>query len=327
MRDLYSCPRCGYETKRRSNMYTHLYKLKKPCPASRNDVELCNEIKEYVLTNRIYQVKSSPQECFQPTVNQTINVYNQMNNFINKMDTLEKITKYAQYNHLELLSIDDHIENTYELYVTKLDGNIFKEFYLDQSSIVDIIDTITSCTRIETLNVIHDGTTNKLKIYNNGAWESVIFEKGVTMLVAKVQSCYLDYYEKYLLRKGYNSNGYQKQLVRERIQEYYKFLVCFELDPVIKDQSDGDIIDHDGLTTYTLLDQYFPIYQHVEANIRHCEVNKIRKHVYDVVKNNNKSNIIDLNTKMMELFSVDENFKAFVLEKLRLSLAQINNIS
>jgi len=322
MRDLYTCPRCGYETKRRSNMYTHLYKLKNLCPSSRNDVNITSEIKEYILANRVYYHKVSTTE---PTISHTINVYNQMNNFISKMDTLEKVSKYTQYKNVELLGIDDHIESMYEAHVTKLDDDTFKEFYLDQTSIIDIIDTITTCTKTETLNIIHDGPTNKLKIYNNGVWESVIFEKGVVMLVSKVQSCYLDYYERYLLRRWYYGTIYQKQLVKERLQDYYKFLVCFELKPFVQGQCDCDILDHSNLKTNDLEEYYYIIYQQMEVNIKHCEVNKIRKCVYDVVKTNNRSNIIDLNNKMMDLFRVDESFKEFVLEKLRVSLAQIES--
>ena len=325
MRDNYKCPRCGYESKRRSNMYTHLIRLKKQCPASRIDIELTNEIKDYILCNRVYHIKPQPTvEPQQPTINQTINVYNQMNNFINKMDPLEKLAKYTQYNNVELVGIEEHIENTYECQISKLENNSFKEFYLDHSSILDIVDTITNCTKMEKFNIIHDGSTNKLKIYNNGVWESVMFEKGVGMLVSKIQSCYLDYYETFLLRKGYHGSPYNKQVIKEKLQDYYKLLVCFELDPLVKGQSDDNILQDFHSSTYELEEVYYPLYQQIESDIKHCEVNKVRKQIFDIIKTNNKSNIIDLNTKMMDLFRVDESFKEIVLEKLRVSLAQLN---
>lgn len=52
----YRCPRCGYETSRKSSMQTHFYKVKKECPAIVNDIEITNEIKDYVIRNRIYKI-------------------------------------------------------------------------------------------------------------------------------------------------------------------------------------------------------------------------------------------------------------------------------
>jgi len=52
----YSCVRCGYETENKYSMNTHLYKKKKPCPTAVNNIELTDEIKKYILENRIYKI-------------------------------------------------------------------------------------------------------------------------------------------------------------------------------------------------------------------------------------------------------------------------------
>lgn len=50
----YICYCCGYETPRKADMRIHLYK-KKPCPKILNNIELTDEIKEFILANRIYK--------------------------------------------------------------------------------------------------------------------------------------------------------------------------------------------------------------------------------------------------------------------------------
>jgi hypothetical protein len=58
----WTCPSCGYETKRRGNMQLHFYNLKKQCPRISNDITLTEEIKQYVLINRVYHVPCVPTE-------------------------------------------------------------------------------------------------------------------------------------------------------------------------------------------------------------------------------------------------------------------------
>ena len=61
----YECICCGYATTRKSCMVDHFYKVKKPCPKCINNIELTDEIKEYILANRIFTI--SPKD----KVNQT----------------------------------------------------------------------------------------------------------------------------------------------------------------------------------------------------------------------------------------------------------------
>ena len=53
-REDYLCPCCDYSTDRKSSMTLHLYNVKKPCPKTVSDLELTDEIKAYILANRVY---------------------------------------------------------------------------------------------------------------------------------------------------------------------------------------------------------------------------------------------------------------------------------
>lgn len=50
----YVCPRCGYKSHRKSSMYNHFFKKSKSCPATKRLIELTDEVKNYVLNNKIY---------------------------------------------------------------------------------------------------------------------------------------------------------------------------------------------------------------------------------------------------------------------------------
>lgn len=54
IKDNYLCIRCGFNTKIKNDIRRHFYNLKKKCPAIKNNIELTDEIKEYILNNRIY---------------------------------------------------------------------------------------------------------------------------------------------------------------------------------------------------------------------------------------------------------------------------------
>lgn len=58
----YQCPRCGYETYHRSSMRNHLYKKNKPCPAYKEDMQLTDDIKAYVLDNHVYRAPEQTTE-------------------------------------------------------------------------------------------------------------------------------------------------------------------------------------------------------------------------------------------------------------------------
>jgi len=56
----YQCIRCGYHTRRKSDMRNHLYKMKKECQATKNNVELTDTIKECIINNRLVLNKERP---------------------------------------------------------------------------------------------------------------------------------------------------------------------------------------------------------------------------------------------------------------------------
>jgi hypothetical protein len=310
----YTCIRCGYKTKEKYRMKDHLYKRKKQCPGSENDVVLTEEIKEKILENRIYKI---PKEEKTPTLIQNIQYNNTMNNYIKNLDTIEKLTKLMDYRDTELIMIEDSMERNFSVRVDKLKADSFKFGYdIDENRLFDIIDEISRIRRgdLQHMNIIYDDKLKELNLYKSGCWETLILERGVKEVIEILKDIFFDYYEKYLLRRIYVSepNFVNKQKYKEDLERHYKFLGCFELHPFIKDKDDMDILgENDGdYGKYSIEEKWMQKYKEIVDNTKRYEINKIKKNIGDILKNNTKRNLKDLNQNIIDLLNIDEEFKS-----------------
>lgn len=99
----YECIRCGYQTDSKSHMQKHLFLKKKPCPQTKNLIELTDDIKNHILDNRIYII---PTPVKPPKVTNIIT----NNNLIINMDTIDKLTKYTEYKQVEIVDFSDSVD-------------------------------------------------------------------------------------------------------------------------------------------------------------------------------------------------------------------------
>jgi hypothetical protein len=329
IKDNYLCIRCGFNTKNKNDIRRHFYTLKKICPAIKNNIELTDEIKEYILNNRIYiiQKPEKQEKTKKPQIihnNQIINNYQQITNLITGMDSFEKINKYIKYKNIELLDIDDIFNETFELKSNKLKNNKFKYFYLNVQSIIGIIDEITTIKDINKLNIFYDNILNKIKIFCDNEWLSLLIDFGIVTLIDKIQYAYLNSYECYLIRKIINENNYQsKQELKEILGEYYKFLAWFDIKPYIYRKNNNEILFNDNddkyyevNNDYSMYDEYYKLYTNIILKINKTEQSKVKKGIENIIKKNTKSFIIELNKKFLESFQNDEEYKNDFIKSL-----------
>jgi hypothetical protein len=318
----YSCVRCNYSTNHKTKMTNHLYKRKKECPGTLNDIELTDEIKEKILKNRIYHM---PKEEKPTTIINNIQNNNTMNNYIKNMDSLDKIKKYLNYNDIDLLSIEDDMENTFSARVNKLEGNKFKFGYdIDENRLFDIIEEICKIRRgdFKKLNIVYDEKMKELNLFKSGSWETLILERGLREIVSLLQDYFLNYYEKYLVMKIYNEpNEQEKMKYREDLESHYKLLGCFDLPPYIKNKNDLEILgeyykenvdafeNKDERDKYILEEKWMKLYDVTVDNTKKYDINKTKKNIIEILKNNTKRNMKELNMKMIDLLNIDEEFK------------------
>ncbi len=315
----YECIRCGYSTKIKSHMRDHLFKKIKPCPATENDIDLTEQIKEYILANRIYKI---PKEEKQPTFIQNIQYNNTMYNYVNKLDTIDKLTKLMDYKDKEIMYLEDDMEDNFKVRVKKMENNSFKFGYnIDESRLFDIIDEISRIKRgdLKHMNIVYNDKLKELNLYKSGCWESLILERGLKEVVEILKENFLDHYEKYLFKQIYVSekNFINKQKYKEDVERHYKFLCCFDLYPYVKDKDDMDILgENDGdFGKYDIEEKWMSIYNNIAQNIKRYDINKMKKNITDILKNNTQHNLKDLNKTIIALLNIDDEFKQIVETK------------
>lgn len=314
-------------------MRGHLFETKKPCPASRMDIVLTDEIKQYILDNRVYhppKPASPPPEPQQvtnnhQTINQVINNFNTMNNFVAQLDPIDKLTKLMKHNNCELITLDYNIQ---EKYCNKRESIEEAKSYnstiaFKHHDLLEIIDEVSKLVNghLEELNVIYDNKTNKLKLYGLEGladWEEVLVAKGINKIIELTKTYYLDAYECYLIRRlqDPDETAFNKQKCREQLNVYYKFIGCFDIDPYVKDHLDYEILydlDDDRYDidngNRLMEEEYYPMYVNIRDKTPKRDINNTRKDVIEIIKRNTKRNIDELNKKVVELFQMDEAFK------------------
>jgi hypothetical protein len=248
------------------------------------------------------------------------------------MDPIDKITRYIGYKNIEIVDIDDHIEDTFLVKSKKLNSNKLKNFSMNMNDMLEVIDSVTSMCQVENFNILYDEKLNKLKYFSCGTWKSTLIDGGITELIEKIQSCYLDSYECYLLRKIEGDNTYERTQAVEHLEQYYRFIACFDITPYVVDKNNNQIlfsidderyhlpVSNYNTSMYTIQDTWFSKYRKIKDAITMQEHNKITKNVKDIIKRNTRNNVVELNKRMMELFQMDESYKIKVIQDITYSI-------
>lgn len=319
MVDPYKCIRCGYRTKNKTNIKKHLYERKTQCPASRNKIELTNEVKEEIMINRVYHIPKEKKEIKPTTINQQFNNYNILNNIVSSIDTIEKLDKYTKFTETRITGIEFDVNDKYDNKIKRLEGNRYKYgMHLKENDILDIVDNISKVSdNFEDFNVLYDADMNKVKLYSR-SWSPLLVDAGVKKLIEIIQDSYLYAYEMYLLRKIHDGkiiNEHERNKYKISLEEYYKFMNIFDIEPYCVDKTDDDIIGN-GSEDFTIQDKVHKLYN--EMKISKSESNKLKKTVTDIIKNNSKYNIKELNKKVLNLIDINEEFKTELLKNLEI---------
>lgn len=299
-------------------MKDHLYKRKSACHTDKSMIELTNDIKEHVLNFGIYHIDLSKSIVTTTNNNnQNINNYYVLNNILSKMDPVEKLTEYVNYKGIRMTDYEDYIESLYSNQVEKLESEQTKHFSLKKQDLLEIVDKVTSFDDVSKCNFVYDANMNKFNFYNYGKWESFLHDAGVKEIIENIQKCYLDSYEIYLLKRYDSCTHLVKQQIREHLEEYYKFISCFSIDPYVANKTNAEIL---GLKRenyeYDIQEKWMKVFNDLQKQISIYECNKMRKEVATIAKINTKKNIVDLNKRMMEVFNMDEEFKQMVIAKI-----------
>jgi len=321
-------------------MRYHLYETKKLCPATSNDIVLTDDIKEHILTNRIYKVKDEVK-----IMNQTINNIQMINNFVANMDVVEKLNRVTDYCQVEITDFEDRVESCYARDVKRLEADSFKyDYTLGQNNFMTIIDKLTKAIRgeqrdefLEDISVVYDATNKRIKVYS-GKWEDYLVTNGLSHLIHTIVDYYLATYETYLIRKLCKNNITVKETstFMECIREYYRFIASFEIDPYCKGKLDKDLlqredvdgaegVDGDAAATSDVnapaadndeedededfvAQRFTTIYNTEYSRLTNAQRKSVQKDVLDIIKTNSKFNIVQLDKDIIALVNIDPEF-------------------
>ena len=133
----YACICCGYTTHLKNDMKRHLYIGKKPCPKILNDIELTDEIKDYILTNRVYHINIKNTSLIDKLKNMEIEINHWKNNKNEQFYQLI-VEKYLGHTHKRITcGITDITTETIHAEIKR--WNNFKEA-IGQLTTYNIVD-------------------------------------------------------------------------------------------------------------------------------------------------------------------------------------------
>lgn len=326
----YTCARCNYTSYIRNSAYRHLYQNIKKC-INVNNIELTDEIKSTILESRIYY---PPQNItiISPIVNATTNGnvnngnVNNINNLIVNIDTVDKLTEFIQYLKLPLIGHDESIQmkhmNAIELlnnpsstdqHISKCDNlsNIFDNDFMKMINNSTILQKKDANDNIVHMNIIYDTVSNCIKIYRDDEWNTYNIDDGLNCIIDGFKINYLDYYEKYLIKKIHTNSDRKLLQIKytTQLSNYYKFLVYYELSPFVEDTSNEIILDTINDKSHDISMEYMDLYDEIKIGIKKSHIKKARKELLSIIKNCSESNNQELDRKILGLIEIDAEFK------------------
>ena len=259
---------------------------KKPCPSVAYALDLTDEIKEHILINRIFTppIPDKKQNAASP-INQTINNFHTMNNFVANMDVIEKITRLVSHTKLPHIGYEDNIRIKYDDdadYLRNPKNRRVESVAMKPDDLMLIIDSVTKASQglmdaVE-INVLYDNKAKKIRLFQDGVWDDTIVSIGLKRLIQSIQENYLDEYEQYLICKSRNEQTHftTKALIKDLIRDYYRFISAFEIYPFVTDKANNKF-RLGSSNEFDIEEEFMGIYNKVSNEMTKSSVKRFKR--------------------------------------------------
>lgn len=333
----YECPRCGYETRQRTDMKRH-FDRKHICLPKLSDLTLTNDIINQVMLHQ-YK-KTSPSTGYPDrvsTIYQTINNYNILNNVIVKMDTIDKVNHLIQYlggndneSSVKLLGFEQTMEKYFDRKTELLREGKSNSLTLTDD---DFLECLNQATKINhdpcNFNIIYNRESNEISIYHDETWETYLENRGIQRIVGFLSSYLFNDYELYLLRKIHDPQCYLESTMTNYLRTLYTFLNAFNLEPYVNRCTDRFITGSRLCDTddYKIEKYAKKIYHEQKDSLKDKEKREIKNSVLKIIKNNTNTNIRELNIAIMDLLHINKTFRENIFTKSLITTKPILEIT
>jgi len=311
----YECFRCGYQTLQKMHIKRHLDR-KKQCPATICNIDLTTEIKNEILKSRIYR-PPPPQSSPVSTINTQIYNYNNMGTIMNiicrNLPEEQRLTSFVEYNRKEMMCLCDDIEIMFKSQVRKFrNDKCFGGYYLDTNELLVVFDKILKLKYDDftDMNIIYNKENNKFNILDDTCeWEDFLLDKGIKYIIEQAQDGFLHEYERYLITNINSLSGQDKQIRKEYLQEYYKFIATFSMPPLCSIKNKNMQSD---FVTSQIIDEYYSLYSKVDSNLKVSEKNELKRKFMELIKKGCEQNSKNFYNEFYSMYTTDDRFKIYI---------------
>lgn len=302
-------------------MRRHLYNLVKPCPGSTLSIELTTDIKEIVLKDRVYNPPVIEKPC---TIIQTINQNNTIYNYISNIDMFVKLNKLAEHQNIEIEDFESSVDDIYKRDAHRfLNGGFRGNVEYNEDHFLNMISNVTESTGdLKSMNVLYDHKTDNFHFaIGSGNWDKYRRKTGLVYLIETIVYACLERYEVYLIRKLHNARIVEKPTFEHCLDVYYRFISTFDIKPYVHGKEDSQILYNEEDTNYCtssnrgdveahrLVDACYTRYNRIREEHTDVEKKNTIKEVFDIVKQNSKTSIQELNKMILQVLHVDKEFE------------------
>jgi hypothetical protein len=264
-------------------------------------VELTDEVKEFILKNRIYKPPVSP---IASNITQIIQ-YNQVNNYVNQLNIKEKAEAVLEHRGIPPLCVFKKIEGELKREHKFMERKGI-DFYLDDlESFADIVERVCVCQTLSEISVLYTPKTDQLHIFGDKSWNSMPIKDGTVRVMSLLNDIFFYHYERYLILQMMHrdaSNPIRKTFIMEKLGKLYNILVTFDLLPLVNEEATSH--NDSNSTTYVEVEEY----KKVARNLDRKEKAIIFNRMVETVKKCRETILCQLNNAVIEILECDPNF-------------------
>ena len=127
----YTCPRCGMKTKFIAVIKKHFYNRLRICPALIDNIDLTDDVKQYVIINRIYRGSEATEDAIQNVSSNVDDIEMRINNSELNDKKMRLKRALLEYKNIPV-NIPDNLKNViidttidfYDKMISSLNDNI-----------------------------------------------------------------------------------------------------------------------------------------------------------------------------------------------------------